>query len=158
MARVYVLYHHLLLRPSCIVTNLYDNNRRDQLKLSSTLINTLLLIWMHSWITCKFLLWQYLVMIGEVSLLGALHNSILIVWKQVHMKSIITFLSSHSHHHYDHVVGSFCTPYLVPNTEPITLQQFVEKLPNFTYQLYLVSPKAEEEINAHVSFFSAHLT
>lgn len=50
-----------------------------------------------------------------------------------------------------HLVGSFCTPYLVPNTEPITLEQLVEKLPNFSYQLHLVSPKAEEEINAHVS-------
>lgn len=76
------------------------------------------------------------------------------------MEPIIT--SSRSchltHARYYSLVASFCTPYLVPNTEPITLQQFVEKLPNFTYQLHLVSPKAEEEINAHVSFFSAHLT
>ncbi|KAI7879440.1 alpha/beta-hydrolase [Lichtheimia hyalospora FSU 10163] len=50
-------------------------------------------------------------------------------------------------------VASFCTPYLVPNTERITLEQFVEKFPNFTYQLHLVSPKAEEEINAHTEAF-----
>lgn len=102
------------------------------------------------WITCKSLLLLYLVMIGEDLLLGVLLSFILIVWKQVYIYLIRNYALYLLFTPF-HLVGSFCTPYLVPNTEPITLEQLVEKLPNFSYQLHLVSPKAEEEINAHVS-------
>lgn len=50
-------------------------------------------------------------------------------------------------------VASYCTPYNAPATEPVTLEQIVKVLPNFTYQLYLRTPEAEKELDANVGKF-----
>lgn len=48
---------------------------------------------------------------------------------------------------------SFCTPYVTPAKQDVTLQQIVQVLPNFKYQLYLVTPEAEKDINENVGKF-----
>lgn len=48
---------------------------------------------------------------------------------------------------------SFCTPYFVPAKQEVTLEQIVQVLPNFKYQLYLCTPEAEQDINANVGKF-----
>ncbi|KAG1152505.1 hypothetical protein G6F37_000353 [Rhizopus arrhizus] len=50
-------------------------------------------------------------------------------------------------------LASFCTPYVPPATQPITLEQIVQVLPNFKYQLYLRTPEAEQDINNNISKF-----
>ncbi|KAI7886113.1 alpha/beta-hydrolase [Lichtheimia hyalospora FSU 10163] len=50
-------------------------------------------------------------------------------------------------------VASFCTPYNPPEQQYIPLENLVEFMPNFKYQLYLVSPEAEQEINEHTEDF-----
>lgn len=50
-------------------------------------------------------------------------------------------------------VASYCTPYMPPHTQKITLEQIVAVLPNFTYQLYLNTPEAEKDINENVGKF-----
>ncbi|RCH79176.1 hypothetical protein CU098_005202 [Rhizopus stolonifer] len=50
-------------------------------------------------------------------------------------------------------VASFCTPYTAPATQPVTLEQIVQVLPNFKYQLYLNTPEAEKDLNENVGKF-----
>lgn len=50
-------------------------------------------------------------------------------------------------------LASFCTPYTVPQKQEVTLEQIVQVLPNFKYQLYLCTPEAEKELNANVAKF-----
>ncbi|KAI9269890.1 Alpha/Beta hydrolase protein [Sporodiniella umbellata] len=50
-------------------------------------------------------------------------------------------------------IASFCTPYAPPAQQEITLEQIVQVLPNFKYQLYLVTPEAEKDINDNVGKF-----
>ncbi|KAI9009333.1 Alpha/Beta hydrolase protein [Phycomyces nitens] len=54
-------------------------------------------------------------------------------------------------------IASFCTPYAPRPPVKVTLEDIVKKLPNFQYQLYLNTPEAEEEINAHPREFYAAL-
>ncbi|KAL1936037.1 hypothetical protein VTP01DRAFT_171 [Rhizomucor pusillus] len=54
-------------------------------------------------------------------------------------------------------VASFCTPYTPPNKEYIPLEIIVKALPNFTYQLYLGTPEAEEEIDENPEGFFARV-
>ncbi|KAF7729755.1 hypothetical protein EC973_003833 [Apophysomyces ossiformis] len=55
-------------------------------------------------------------------------------------------------------VASFCTPYRPESKEPITLEDIVQRFPNFKYQLYLAKdPAAEKEINAHTRQFFIRL-
>lgn len=46
-------------------------------------------------------------------------------------------------------VASFCTPYTPPEQQEFTLEQIVEKVPNFAYQLYLCTPEAERDLEAN---------
>ncbi|KAI9481602.1 MAG: Alpha/Beta hydrolase protein [Benjaminiella poitrasii] len=50
-------------------------------------------------------------------------------------------------------LASFCTPYTTPAKQEVTLDQIVQVLPNFKYQLYLVTPEAEKDINNNVEKF-----
>jgi soluble epoxide hydrolase/lipid-phosphate phosphatase len=50
-------------------------------------------------------------------------------------------------------LASFCTPYLPPAPQEVTLEQIVEKLPNFKYQLYLSSPPAEKDFGENIPKF-----
>jgi soluble epoxide hydrolase/lipid-phosphate phosphatase len=50
-------------------------------------------------------------------------------------------------------LASFCTPYGPPSQQDITLEQVVQVLPNFKYQLYLRTPEAEKEMNDNVGKF-----
>ncbi|KAL0095611.1 Alpha/Beta hydrolase protein [Phycomyces blakesleeanus] len=53
-------------------------------------------------------------------------------------------------------IASFCTPYGPRPPVRLTLEQVVQNLPNFKYQLYLCTPEAEQEINAYPrEFFTA---
>ncbi|KAI8086621.1 Alpha/Beta hydrolase protein [Halteromyces radiatus] len=54
-------------------------------------------------------------------------------------------------------VGSFCTPYSPPARVHIPLEKVVEVLPNFKYQLYLVTPEAEKDINENTANFFARI-
>lgn len=54
-------------------------------------------------------------------------------------------------------VGSFCTPYLPVPRQYVSLEQTVQALPNFSYQLYLVTPQAEKEMNENFSAFFARI-
>lgn len=48
-------------------------------------------------------------------------------------------------------VASFCTPYAPPSPVYVPLEDIVKALPNFSYQLYLVTPEAEKDLNGNVS-------
>lgn len=50
-------------------------------------------------------------------------------------------------------LASFCTPYMPPAQKEVTLEQIVQALPNFKYQLYLNTPEAEKELDANVAKF-----
>ncbi|KAL7311009.1 hypothetical protein PS15m_008831 [Mucor circinelloides] len=50
-------------------------------------------------------------------------------------------------------LASFCTPYTAPAQQDVTLEQIVQVLPNFKYQLYLSTPEAEKDINENVGKF-----
>lgn len=50
-------------------------------------------------------------------------------------------------------LASYCTPYTTPATQDVTLEQIVQVLPNFKYQLYLRTPEAEDDINNNVGKF-----
>ncbi|KAI8967459.1 Alpha/Beta hydrolase protein [Mycotypha africana] len=50
-------------------------------------------------------------------------------------------------------IASFCTPYMPPHKQEISLEQIVQAVPNFSYQLYLVTPEAEKDINDNVGKF-----
>ncbi|XP_037030773.1 bifunctional epoxide hydrolase 2-like [Bradysia coprophila] len=50
-------------------------------------------------------------------------------------------------------LASFCTPYFVPAKQEVTLEQIVQVLPNFKYQIYLCTPEAEKDINENVGKF-----
>ncbi|GAA5808930.1 hypothetical protein MFLAVUS_002329 [Mucor flavus] len=48
---------------------------------------------------------------------------------------------------------SFCTPYFPPMNVDVTLEQVVQVLPNFKYQLYLASPEAEKDMDDNMAKF-----
>lgn len=50
-------------------------------------------------------------------------------------------------------VASFCTPYAAPEQQSYTLEQIVEKVPSFAYQLYLCSPEAEKDLEENFGRF-----
>ncbi|CAO3655431.1 unnamed protein product [Mucor hiemalis] len=50
-------------------------------------------------------------------------------------------------------LASFCTPYLPPAAQEVTLEQIVQVLPNFTYQLYLSSPPAVKDLDDNIPKF-----
>jgi soluble epoxide hydrolase/lipid-phosphate phosphatase len=50
-------------------------------------------------------------------------------------------------------LASFCTPYIPPSQQDVTLEQIVQVLPNFKYQLYLSAPEAEKDMNENVGKF-----
>ncbi|KAI8138010.1 Alpha/Beta hydrolase protein [Fennellomyces sp. T-0311] len=50
-------------------------------------------------------------------------------------------------------VGSFCTPYTPPEKVYYPLEEIVKRVPNFGYQLHLVTPAAEAEINNNTEAF-----
>ncbi|KAI9319347.1 Alpha/Beta hydrolase protein [Dichotomocladium elegans] len=50
-------------------------------------------------------------------------------------------------------VASFCTPYFAPSKEYVPLADLVKILPNFKYQLYLITPEAEKDINGDPEAF-----
>ncbi|KAI7871520.1 Alpha/Beta hydrolase protein [Spinellus fusiger] len=53
-------------------------------------------------------------------------------------------------------VASFCTPHTPATPVRLTLEQVTTYLPDLRYQLYLVQPEAEEELNTHTrEFFSS---
>ncbi|KAI8366840.1 Alpha/Beta hydrolase protein [Radiomyces spectabilis] len=56
-----------------------------------------------------------------------------------------------------HAVASFCTPYLKPETQYVPLEELVKKVPNFSYQLYLTTPEAEQELNENTEAFFIRL-
>jgi soluble epoxide hydrolase/lipid-phosphate phosphatase len=45
-------------------------------------------------------------------------------------------------------VGCICVPFARPQTNFIPLDKLVERLPNFTYQIYLSSPEAERQLSS----------
>ncbi|KAG2216779.1 hypothetical protein INT45_003793 [Circinella minor] len=55
----------------------------------------------------------------------------------------------------DRVVGvaSFCTPYIVPEQQYHSVEDVVKILPNFTYQLHLITPEAAKEIDENTEAF-----
>ncbi|CEI89012.1 hypothetical protein RMCBS344292_03387 [Rhizopus microsporus] len=50
-------------------------------------------------------------------------------------------------------LASFCTPYVPPAQHPTTLEEIVKAFPNFKYQLYLVTPEAEQDMNNNTAKF-----
>ncbi|CAO3684646.1 unnamed protein product [Rhizopus stolonifer] len=50
-------------------------------------------------------------------------------------------------------LASFCTPYVPPAQQDVTLEQIVERLPNFKYQLYLNTPEAEQDLDNNIGKF-----
>lgn len=55
----------------------------------------------------------------------------------------------------DLVKGSahFCVPFYPPPQQPLTVEQYVEMLPNFEYQLFFASPHSDAIIDANVERF-----
>lgn len=50
-------------------------------------------------------------------------------------------------------LASFCTPYAPATKVEMTLEQIVQVLPNFKYQLYLCTPEAEKDMNDNIPKF-----
>ena len=106
------------------------------------------LIWQLSSIIYPFPLLSLLVMIGVVWLHGVSRNFILNAFVLASIFVIILLVCKEIT--FRSIVASFCTPYNPPEQQYIPLENLVEFMPNFKYQLYLVSPEAEQEINQHV--------
>ncbi|KAI7866075.1 Alpha/Beta hydrolase protein [Spinellus fusiger] len=50
-------------------------------------------------------------------------------------------------------VTSFCTPYIAAGPVRLTLEQIVQGLPSFGYQLYLITPEATKELDTYTRDF-----
>ncbi|KAI7850491.1 Alpha/Beta hydrolase protein [Circinella umbellata] len=54
-------------------------------------------------------------------------------------------------------VSSFCIPYSPPSKEYTPIEEIVKLVPILTYQQYLTTPRAEQEINEHLEDFFKRL-